>query len=78
MKKVAHQLLEKLHKLLVLGWRQKVSTRARVQIEIENALDEGLPRAYSKELYEAKCLAVFDHVYQGYQGEGQSFYSSGH
>ena len=77
-KKVAHLLLEKLHKLLVLGWRQKVSTRARVKIEIENALDEGLPHAYSKELYEAKCLAVFDHVYQSYQGEGQSFYSSGH
>ncbi len=74
-KKVAHQLLEKLHKLLVLGWRQKVSTRARVKIEIENALDEGLPRAYSKELYEAKCSAVFEHVYQSYQGEGKSFYA---
>lgn len=75
-KKVAHHLLEKLHKLLVLGWRQKVSTRARVQIEIENALDEGLPRAYSKELYAAKCSAVFEHVYQSYQGEGQSVYAA--
>lgn len=75
-KKVAHFLLEKLHKLLVLGWRQKISTRARVKIEIENALDEGLPRAYLKELYEAKCLAVFEHVYQSYQGEGQSVYSA--
>ena len=75
-KKVAHYLLEKLHKLLVLGWRQKISTRARVKIEIENALDEGLPRAYSKELYEAKCSAVFEHVYQSYQGEGQSVYAN--
>lgn len=75
-KKVAHHLLEKLHKLLVLGWRQKISTRARVKIEIENALDEGLPRAYSKELYEAKCLAVFEHVYQSYQDEGQSVYAA--
>jgi type I restriction enzyme R subunit len=74
-KKVAHQLLEKLHQLLVLGWRQKVSTRARVKIEIENALDEGLPRAYSKEFYEAKCSAVFEHVYQSYQGEGRSIYA---
>jgi len=74
-KKVAHHLLEKLHKLLVLGWRQKISTRARVKIEIENALDEGLPRAYSKELYTAKCAAVFEHVYQSYQGEGQSVYA---
>ena len=75
-KKVAHYLLEKLRKLLVLGWRQKVSTRARVKIEIENALDEGLPRAYSKEVYEAKCAAIFEHVYQSYQGEGQSVYSA--
>jgi len=74
-KKIAHHLLEMLHKLLVLGWRQKISTRARVKIEIENALDEGLPRAYSKELYEAKCSAVFEHVYQSYQGEGRSVYA---
>jgi type I restriction enzyme R subunit len=75
-KKVAHQLLKKLHGLLVLGWRQKISTRARVKIEIENALDEGLPRAYSKDIYEAKCSAVFEHVYQSYQGEGQSVYAA--
>ena len=75
-KKVAHHLLEKLHKLLVLGWRQKISTRARVKIEIENALDEGLPRAYSKDFYEAKCSAVFEHVYQSYQGEGRSVYAA--
>jgi type I restriction enzyme R subunit len=75
-KKVAHHLLEKLHQLLVLGWRQKVSTRARVKIEIENTLDEGLPRAYSKEIYAAKCAAVFEHVYQSYQGEGRSVYAA--
>ncbi len=75
-KKVAHILLEKLHKLLVLGWRQKIATRARVKIEIENALDEGLPRAYSKEIYAVKCAAVFEHVYQSYQGEGRSVYSA--
>jgi len=74
-KKVAHHLLEKLRKLLVLGWRQKISSRARVKIEIENALDEGLPRAYSKELYATKCSAVFEHVYQSYQGEGRSVYA---
>lgn len=74
-KKIAHQLLEKLHGLLVLGWRQKVATRARVKIEIENALDEGLPRVYSKEIYEAKCSVVFEHIYQSYQGEGESVYA---
>ena len=59
-----------------LGWQQKISARARVKIKIENAHDEGLPRAYSKKVYEAKCSAVFEHVYQGYQGEGQSVYAA--
>jgi type I restriction enzyme R subunit len=34
-----------------------------------------LPRAYSKELYESKCNAVFEHVYESYQGEGKSVFS---
>jgi type I restriction enzyme, R subunit len=48
-----------------------------VQLAIQDTLDEGLPRAYSKELYETKCTAVFEHVYESYQGEGQSVYSVG-
>jgi type I restriction enzyme R subunit len=75
-KKVARGLLERLRELLVIGWRQRVGTRARVQLAIEDALDEGLPRAYSKELYQTKCAAVFEHVYESYQGEGRSVYSA--
>ncbi len=41
---------------------------------IEDALDDGLPRVYSKELYATKCTAVFEHVYESYQGEGKSVY----
>jgi type I restriction enzyme, R subunit len=52
-KKVARQLLARLHQLLVLGWRRKVQARAKVRIEIENVLDEGPPRAYGKEMFEA-------------------------
>jgi type I restriction enzyme, R subunit len=74
-KKVSRQLLGQLKALLVLGWRQRVSTRARVQLEIEDTLDEGLPRAYSKELYQAKCTALFEHVYESYMGDGRSVYS---
>jgi type I restriction enzyme, R subunit len=40
-------------------------------------LDEGLPRAYSKEIYATKCTAIFEHVYESYQGEGKSVYSVG-
>lgn len=74
-KKVAHKLLERLRSLLVLGWRQRVSTRARVRLEIEDTLDKNLPRAYSKEFYEKKCLAIFEHMYESYQGDGESAYT---
>ena len=76
-KKVARQLLARLHELLVLGWRQKVQSRARVRLAIEDALDEGLPRAYTKDVYGAKCSALFEHVYESYMGDGRSVYAAG-
>jgi len=75
-KKVASRLLERLKELLVIGWRQRVGSRARVRLAIEDALDDGLPRAYSKDLYQTKCTAVFEHVYESYQGEGKSVYTT--
>ncbi|MEX2148798.1 MAG: type I restriction endonuclease subunit R [Steroidobacteraceae bacterium] len=74
-KKVAHQLLERLHALLVLGWRQKIQARAKVRIAIEDTLDEGLPGAYTKELFAKKAEVLFEHVYEAYQGEGRSIFS---
>jgi type I restriction enzyme R subunit len=75
-KKVARQLLKRLNTLLVLGWRQKIQSRARIRITIEDALDEGLPSPYTKELLEDKSDALFEHVFEAYLGEGQSVYST--
>ncbi|MEK6244241.1 MAG: type I restriction endonuclease subunit R [Pseudomonadota bacterium] len=74
-KKVARQLLERLNALLVLGWRQKIQSRARVRIAIEDTLDEGLPRAYTKELFAKKSDVLFEHVYEAYVGEGKSVFN---
>jgi len=74
-KKVAHVLLDKIRDLLVIGWRKRVSSRARVRLAIEDVLDEGLPKPYGKEEFEKKCAAVFDHLYESYQGDGKSVYS---
>ena len=74
-KKVAQQLLARLNELLVLGWRQKIQSRARVRIAIEDTLGEGLPRAYSDELYKKKSEVLFEHVYESYMGEGASVYA---
>ena len=73
-KKVARQLLERLNALLVLGWRQKIQSRAKIRLEIEDSLDK-LPRAYGKDIYESKCNTVFEHVYEAYAGEGKSVFN---
>lgn len=65
-KKVARVLLERLKQLLVLNWRQKSGARAQLKLAIEDVLDTGLPRAYDKPLYEQKCSALFEHVYESY------------
>jgi type I restriction enzyme R subunit len=75
-KKVARQLLNRLKNVLVLNWRQKAQARAQVRLAIEDALDEGLPRAYTPELYQGKVAAVFEHVFESYQGEGKSVFAA--
>jgi type I restriction enzyme R subunit len=65
-KKVARQLLERLKNLLVIDWRKTRRARASVEDAIKDLLDEGLPRAYSKDSYAQKCSAVFEHFYENY------------
>ena len=74
-KKVAKSLLEKLTKeKLVLDWRKQQTTRAMVFTTIKEILDR-LPRAYSKDIYEAKCDLVYQHFYESYMGQGRSVYA---
>jgi len=74
-KKVARQVLERLKSLLALDWRRQTQARAQVRLAIEDTLDTGLPKAYTPELYQGKCSALFEHVFESYQGEGTSIYS---
>jgi len=63
---MARELLDSLKALLVLNWRQKSRARSQIKMAIEDALDTGLPRAYTPEIYLQKCSAVFEHVYESY------------
>jgi type I restriction enzyme R subunit len=75
-KAVARNLLLTLKEAkLVLDWRKRLRTRADVLSTVKTVLDE-LPRVYSVDLYQAKCDSVYRHVYDNYQGEGKSVYSS--
>jgi type I restriction enzyme R subunit len=60
---------------LVLDWRKRQQSRAEVRVTIEKLLDQGLPRAYTPELFEQKTTAVFQHVYDSYYGAGRSVYA---
>jgi type I restriction enzyme, R subunit len=74
-KKVARELLGRLKQLLVLNWRQKAAARSQLKLTIEDALDTGLPRAYTPELYRQKCSAVFEHMYESYPERDLGIYA---
>ena len=38
-------------------------------------MDDGLPRAYTPELYQQKVGVLFEHVYESYQGNGKGVYN---
>jgi type I restriction enzyme, R subunit len=63
-KKVARHLLRRVRAALVLNWRQKAQARAQVRLAIEDALDEGLPRSFTPEIYQKKCAVLFEHVFE--------------
>jgi type I restriction enzyme R subunit len=75
-KKVAKELLTKMKQLLVLNWRQKSSARSQLKLAIEDVLDTGLPRAFTPELYQQKCSALFEHVYESYPERNAGVFAS--
>jgi type I restriction enzyme R subunit len=76
LKKVARELLHRLKLLLVLNWRQKSAARSQLKLSIEDALEVGLPPAYSPELYRQKCSAIFEHMYESYPERDTGVYSA--
>jgi type I restriction enzyme R subunit len=67
-KKVAKDMLDTLKtKALVLDWRKRQQTRAAVRLCIEEWLDK-LPPVYTPPVYQTKCEAVYQHVYDVYGG----------
>lgn len=72
-KSLAKNLLEKLEDALVIDWRKRQRTKARVQKTIDDILQD-LPESYSDELWQQACDKVYMHVYDKYQGAGQSVY----
>jgi putative transposase len=51
------------------------AARSQLKLAIEDALDTGLPRAYTPELYRQKCSAVFEHMYESYPERNAGVYA---
>ena len=73
-KKVAQELLGHIKALLVLNWKQKATARSQLRLGIEDVLDSGLPRAYTPEIYQDKCNAIFEHVFESYPEKDRGIY----
>jgi len=75
LKKVAKNMLQRIKQLLVLNWRHKAAARSQLRLAIEDALDSGLPHAYTSALYQKKCSAVFEHIYESYPERNTGVYA---
>lgn len=73
-KQIAKELTDKIQELLVIDWRKKQRTKARVKNMIEEVLDS-LPESYNDELWPKKCSEVFMHIFEKYPGQGHSVYT---
>jgi type I restriction enzyme R subunit len=75
-KTVARELLETLkEQKLVLDWKKRTRTRADVQLTIEDMLQKKLPElTYTSQLRQEKATLLYQHIYESYQGAGQSVY----
>ncbi len=76
-KQVARALLPKLKELLVLNWRRRTAATSKLRMCIEDVLDRGLPRAYTKELYLEKVAALYEHMYDSYAERDENVYAEG-
>mgnify|MGYP000400865867 FL=1 len=74
-KKVARVILERIATLLDLDWRGRTNARSRVQLAIEDALDDGLPDKYTKELFGEKAAKLFEHFYEKYPDRLHNVYA---
>ena len=73
-KTVSKKLLDTLkQEKLVLDWRKRQQSRAAVRLTVNEILD-GLPECYTLQIYDQRCEAVYQHIYESYYGDGNSIY----
>lgn len=75
-KEAAKELIATLKKeKLVLDWKKRQFARAKVRQSIEEICDKKLPEVYDVDLFEKKCSAIYEHIYDCYQDAQVNIYS---
>jgi type I restriction enzyme R subunit len=72
-KTIAKQLLETLKEVLVIDWRKRQRTKARVQKTIDDIL-QNLPDSFDDNQWAKACDSVFVHVFDKYQDASKTVY----
>lgn len=59
---------------LVLDWRKKQSTRAKVKTAIQDICDKTLPEIYDLDIFKDKCNSLYEHFYDNYNNKDDNTY----
>ena len=70
----AKRLLEHVEEALVLDWKKKEQAKASLRVTIRTVLNDELPDAYEREIFDEKRHAVYEHLYASFGNEGESIY----
>ncbi len=74
-KAAARHLLERIADALVLDWRKRQHSRAKVHAAVQDVLDAELPDVYGPDLFDDKVQQVYEHLYASYFDDGGSVYT---
>ncbi|MFC0179529.1 type I restriction endonuclease subunit R [Thorsellia kenyensis] len=73
-KKIARDLTNKIKQFLVIDWRKKQGSKAKIKNTIAEVLDN-LPEPYNDELWSQTCDEIYLHIFDKYQGQSNSVYA---
>ena len=73
----AHRLLTHIEETLVLDWKKKEESKAALRVAIRQVLDDALPDAYERQIFDEKRQAIYEHIYASFGNDGESVYDQG-
>lgn len=74
-KEASKKIIEGVNDLLVLDWRKKSGSQAKIRVFLEESMDKALPSHVDEDVWQQKCDLGFDHIYSSYFDNGSSVYS---